>query len=158
MTTTASRIRDRRARRSPHRLAGVAAALCVGALAATGAAAQGEPRVGDAGVGRTAGALEAAQHDYEEGRWEAAYRQFAALADGGDAEAARVAWLMHRHGLALYRTALPASESQRIGWQRLSGTVAPLPVRPTSTWARQPVADVDPSRRPAAAGIDPPRR
>jgi hypothetical protein len=158
MTTTASRIRDERAPRSPRGVAGVAAALCVGALAATGAVAQGEPRADDAGVGRTADALEAAQHAYEEGRWEAAYRQFAALADDGDAEAARVAWLMHRHGLPLYRTVLPASEPQRIRWQQLSGAVAPLPFRPMSTWAWQPAVDVDPSRRPAAAGIDPPRR
>jgi hypothetical protein len=65
---------------------------------------------------------------------------------------------MHRHGLPLYRTVLAASEPQRIRWQQFSGAVAPLPFRPMSTWAWQPAVDVDPSRRPAAAGIDPPRR
>ena len=158
MTTTASRIDDERARRSPRRVAGIAAAVCVGALAATGAVAQTEPRVDDAGVGRTAGALDAARQAYEDGRWEAAYRQLAALADDGDAEAARIAWLMHRHGLPLYRTVLPASDAQRLRWQHLSAKVTPLPFRSMSTWAFQPVVDVDPSRIPAAAGIDPTRR
>ena len=124
-------------------MAGVAAALCVGALAVPGAVGQTEPRIDDAGTGRTAGALDTAQQAYEEGRWEAACRQFAALADGGDAEAARIAWLMHRHGLPLYRSVLPASDAQRVRWQHLSATVAPMPFRPTSTWAWQPVVDVD---------------
>jgi len=138
---------------------GVAAALCLGAAATASAHAQvGSPAERASLDGITAGALEDAQRAYEEGRWAAAYRAFAALADVGDAEAARVAWLMHRHGASLYRTALPASDAQRLHWQRISATVVPLPFRPMSTLAFQATAETDPSHPPAGAGTDQPRR
>jgi len=157
MTTTASR-NDERGRCSPRRVVGVAAAFCLGAAATASAGAQTDPSAERAGVGHARGALDEAQRAYEEGRWEAAYRAFAVLADLGDAEAARIAWLMHHHGLPLYRTVLPASDAQRLRWQHLSATVAPLPFRSMATLAWQPLADVDPPRRPAAAGTDQPRR
>jgi hypothetical protein len=121
-----------RERRSPRRAVGLATALCLGAAATASALAQADPAAERTRIDRaTADALDDAQRAYDEGRWEAAYRTFAALADVGDAEAARIAWLMHRHGPSLYRTVLPASDAQRLRWQHLSATVVPLPFRST---------------------------
>ena len=158
MTTQASRTRARE-RRSPHRAVGVATALCLGAAAMTSALAQADPSAERTRIDHTtAGALDDAQRAYDEGRWETAYRTFATLADVGYADAARIAWLMHRHGPSLYRTVLPASDAQRLRWQHLSATVVPLPFRSMSMLASQPVAGIDPSRRPATAGTRQPRR
>ena len=157
MTTTASR-NPERGRSSPRHVVGVAAAFCLGAAATASAGAKSDPSAERVGVGHAASALDEAQRAYEEGRWAVAYHALAALADVGHPEAARIAWLMHRHGLPLYRTVLPASDAQRLRWQHLSATVAPLPFGSMATLAWQPVADVDPPRRPAAAGTDQPRR
>ena len=133
MTTTASRTRDRE-RRSPRGAVGIAGVQHLGAATTASAFAPVDSSAGRSALPRAAtGALDDARRAYDEGRWEVAYRTFAALADGGDAEAARVAWLMHRHGPSLYRTVLPASETQRLRWQRFSASVVPLPFRSMST-------------------------
>jgi len=137
----------------------LAAALCLGTAATGSAHAQAAPAAERSNADPVAAdAIDRAHGAYDEGRWEAAYRNFAALADGGDVEAARIAWLMHRHGPALYRTALPASDAQRVRWQQISATVVPLPFRSASTLAWQRAAGADPSRLPADAGANPARR
>ena len=81
--------------------------------------------------------LDTAREAYQQGRWEAAYAAFSALADRGDAEAARIALLMHRHGQPLYRVALAARPEQRLQWQTAAATAGPRwlldPQPPAST-------------------------
>src|SRR4051812_21753325 len=116
MTTATARRRER-TNRPTHRAAGFAAALCLGTAAAGSAHAQAAAAAERSNAEPVAAdAFDRAHGAYDEGRWEAAYRTFAVLADGGNTEAARIAWLMHRHGPALYRTALPASDAQRMRW------------------------------------------
>ena len=143
MTPATERNRER-TRRTTGRAAGWATALCLGTAATGIAQAQTAPTADreTAGPVVAADAFGQAHGAYDHGRWEAAYRTFAALADSGDAEAARIAWLMHRHGLALYRTALPASDAQRARWQQISATAVPLPFRSASTFAQR-AADTD---------------
>lgn len=61
----------------------------------------------------------AAHEAYERNHWAAAYAGFVRLADEGDADAARTALLMHRHGAALYGSALEATPAQRQRWSAL---------------------------------------
>ena len=158
MTTATARSRERTTRPT-RRAVGFAAALCLGTAATGSAHAQATPAAERSSAAPVAAdAFDRAHDAYDEGRWEAAYRTFAALADGGDAEAARIAWLMHRHGPALYRTALPASDTQRVRWQQISAAAVPLPFRSTSTLAWQRAADADPSHLTANAGATHPRR
>lgn len=63
---------------------------------------------------------------YSVGRWSAAYGRFAALADQGNAEAARIALLMLRHGAKLYGRDWGASQPQINQWM----TLAPLRMAP----------------------------
>lgn len=104
-----------------------------------------------------AAALERARDDYEQGRWKAAYAAFAALADLGDGEAARVAWLMHRHGPALYLAALPATEAQRTRWRQASGAAMPAAEAALAASTDRSAA-AEPSRRPDLADANNPRR
>ena len=57
---------------------------------------------------------------YDVQHFEAAFSRLAALADGGHAEAARVAWWMQRHGRALYGADLYATPTQRQAWAGLA--------------------------------------
>lgn len=54
------------------------------------------------------------------GKWAAAYGRFAALADQGHAEAARIALLMFRHGSKLYGHNWGASQPQINQWMKLA--------------------------------------
>lgn len=140
----------------------IGSALAAGCFGIGDAVAQASPAVDSQTIDRRAetnAALERAREDYEQGRWEAAYAAFAALADLGDGEAARVAWLMHRHGPALYQAALPASEAQRARWRLASAAASPGPlgVPPTLAPADRSTA-TEPSRRPNVADANNPRR
>jgi hypothetical protein len=53
-----------------------------------------------------------------QGRTSEAYGRLLRLADGGHADAARVALVMLRHGSALYGTAWTAAPSQVAAWER----------------------------------------
>jgi hypothetical protein len=57
---------------------------------------------------------------YSLGKWAAAYGRFAALADQGHAEAARIALLMLRHGSKLYGASWGASQPQINQWMKLA--------------------------------------
>ncbi|MBC7619964.1 MAG: hypothetical protein H7293_13440 [Candidatus Saccharibacteria bacterium] len=57
---------------------------------------------------------------YEQCKWSQAFADFAALADSGHAESARIAWLMARHGPKLFGGPRVASLTQIERWQRLS--------------------------------------
>ncbi|WP_418320657.1 hypothetical protein [Piscinibacter sakaiensis] len=61
-------------------------------------------------------AASAAFAAYERTQWASAFDQFAALADGGDEDAARIALLMARHGRQLYGIELAAPQARRDGW------------------------------------------
>jgi hypothetical protein len=60
-----------------------------------------------------------AHEAYERNHWATAYAAFVRLADEGDADAARIALLMHRHGAALYGSAFEATPAQRQRWSAL---------------------------------------
>ena len=140
----------------------VGSALAASCFGLGDAAAQANPALDSQPVDRPAehaAALERARDDYEQGRWKAAYAAFAALADLGDGEAARVAWLMHRHGPALYLAALPATDAQRTRWRLASGlaSTGPLSAAPALAPADRSLA-TEPSRRPNLADANNPRR
>jgi hypothetical protein len=63
--------------------------------------------------------LEQAHADYEAGRYPQAFAAFTHLADQGDAEAARMAVLMSKHGLWLYGESFSLSASQVWRWTAL---------------------------------------
>jgi hypothetical protein len=65
---------------------------------------------------------------YREGRWSAAYGRFLRLADGGNADAARIALMMLRHGHDLYGTEWTAAPSQVAQWESMVGAARPLQV------------------------------
>lgn len=55
---------------------------------------------------------------YEIGHYEAAFDMFAALADGGHCEAARIAHQMARHGRALYALEFKLEPERAQRWAR----------------------------------------
>jgi hypothetical protein len=57
---------------------------------------------------------------YRQGHWSGAYGRFAALADQGHAEAARIALLMLRHGSKMYGHEWAASQPQIDQWMKLT--------------------------------------
>lgn len=61
-----------------------------------------------------------ALEQYKQGKWTAAYGRFAALADQGHAEAARIALLMLRHGAKLHGQDWGASQPQINQWMNLA--------------------------------------
>jgi hypothetical protein len=63
---------------------------------------------------------------YRAGRWSAAYGRFIEQAAKGDADAARFALMMLRHGNELYGTEWTAAPSQVALWERMVGSAAPL--------------------------------
>jgi hypothetical protein len=62
----------------------------------------------------------AAMSAYETNHWAQSYEMLAHLADGGHAEAARIAAQMHRWGPRLYGQRFPASAAQLARWQQLA--------------------------------------
>lgn len=74
--------------------------------------------------------LEQARADYDAGRYRQAFDAFSRLADRGDAEAARIAVLMARHGPRLYGDDFTVSAEQATRWTSL--------VEGTSVAKRQP--------------------
>jgi hypothetical protein len=58
--------------------------------------------------------------EYEHGHWLEAFAAFARLADRCEAEPARIAVLMWRHGPMLYRAEFEASREQIQRWARLA--------------------------------------
>jgi hypothetical protein len=65
-------------------------------------------------------AFDDAMQHYQDGRWAAAYGRFAALADRGDNESARIALLMLRHGERLYGSKWSATQEQIRRWSVLA--------------------------------------
>ncbi len=64
--------------------------------------------------------LDEAHLELERCHWPEAYAIFAALADAGDARAARIALLMHRHGTRLFGgVRFDADEPRRARWIEL---------------------------------------
>jgi len=64
--------------------------------------------------------FETAQLEYERNHWPQAYSAFAALADRGHREAARIALQMAGHGPALYGSSFAPSDGQRQRWAALA--------------------------------------
>jgi len=65
-------------------------------------------------------AFDAALAEFKDGRRTAAYGHFAQLADAGDAESARIALVLLRHGPEMAGTAWGASQPQIDNWMRLA--------------------------------------
>lgn len=61
-----------------------------------------------------------AMAQYKQGKWSGAYGRFAALADQGHTEAARIALIMLRHGLTMYGSDWGASQPQIDQWTKLA--------------------------------------
>ena len=61
-----------------------------------------------------------AMAQYKQGKWSGAYGRFAALADKGHAEAARIALIMLRHGSTMYGSDWGASQPQVDRWTKLA--------------------------------------
>lgn len=53
---------------------------------------------------------------YQQARWAGAFGRFAALADRGHPDAARIALIMLRYGRELYRTEWSATDAQVARW------------------------------------------
>jgi hypothetical protein len=95
-------------------LASLAFFSCVGAAVISSASAahpKPEPRKVE---------FEQALADYKQGRPTAAYGRLMRLADQGDAESARIALILLRHGEQLNGTAWGASQPQIDHWMRLA--------------------------------------
>ncbi len=92
------------------------------ALAAASLAAASSAQTRHAGY-------EEALAEYEIGHYEVAFARFAALADGGHCEAARVARQMSQHGRALYRLELRLDPERVQRWARLPGCPAAVAAR-----------------------------
>jgi hypothetical protein len=69
--------------------------------------------------------LEAAQHAYALGHWQEAFDAFAALADLGQPDAARIAALMWRFGPSLYHTRFSADAARVRRWTLSAAQPAP---------------------------------
>lgn len=74
----------------------------------------------ETGVTTAPTALALAASEYEHGHWREAFAVFAALVDRCEAEPARIAVLMWRHGPSLYRAEFDASREQIQRWARLA--------------------------------------
>ena len=59
---------------------------------------------------------------YQQGRWADAYGRFMALANEGDADAARTALFMYRYGPQLYNAHWDAMPVQVQRWERLAAS------------------------------------
>jgi hypothetical protein len=88
------------------------------------ALAQASPRCTQA-LGSSAAAMEtAAQQDFRQGHYAAAYGRYARLADAGHAPSAELALLMLRTGPQLFGSEWTASEKQQTCWNTLMITRA----------------------------------
>lgn len=76
----------------------------------------------DPGGAATASLLELAATEYERGHWREAFAGFSKLADRGEAEPARIAVLMWRHGPMLYYINFSASPEQLRRWAHLAAS------------------------------------
>ncbi len=61
-----------------------------------------------------------AMAQYKKGQWSGAYGRFAALADQGHTESARIALFMLTHGSSMYGSAWGASQPQINQWTKLT--------------------------------------
>jgi hypothetical protein len=77
--------------------------------------------VSAANTKKTETAFEEAMTHYKQGKWSGAYGRFAALADHGHPEAARIALVMLRHGQEMYGSQWGASQPQINQWTKLAG-------------------------------------
>ncbi len=66
------------------------------------------------------GVFTEAMSQYKRGQWSGAYGRFAALADQGHLEAARIALFMLSHGAAMYGSEWGASQVQINQWTKLT--------------------------------------
>lgn len=71
--------------------------------------------------------FDAAMAAYERNHWRAAHEALAALADAGHVEAARLAWLMARHGPALYGSDFGPPSARARQWLA-AASAGPSPV------------------------------
>ena len=94
------------------------ASLALAALAAASAASATGP------AADTAARYDAARDQYEIGHFEVAFDEFAALADRGHCEAARIARQMVRHGRALYAIPFAVAPERLEHWRSLPGCSA----------------------------------
>ena len=78
---------------------------------------------------------DAAVVQYQNGRWADAYGRFIALANDGDADAARTALFMLRYGPQLYNAHWDAMPSEVARWEKLAASA-----QGRSTPVFQPVA------------------
>ncbi len=95
-------------------------ALWLSTLALLGTAASAQPATDRLVESEASSDFDAAQLSYERNHWPQAYAAFAALADRGDAGAARIALQMARHGPVLYGSHFAASDGQRQRWAALA--------------------------------------
>lgn len=102
-----------------HRFLALCAGVAVAALAAAAAPA--------AGAAADAARYGAALDEYEIGHYEVAFNEFAALADRGHCQAARIARQMVREGRGLYPIVLTAPPERLESWRRLPGCNAGAP-------------------------------
>ena len=75
--------------------------------------------------------LEVAKADYERNSWQSAFASLAQLADGGHAEAARIALLMARNGQALYGQDFGVSRPRLATWTELASQAGMASAEPT---------------------------
>ena len=100
-----------------------ARSFAAGGLAAlwlAGAAAQADPPASLA-------PFDAALLQLEQCHWPQAFERFAALADTGHPEAARIALLMQAHGARLFGGRHGAPIDRRVRWLDLAAASLPLP-------------------------------
>lgn len=71
-------------------------------------------------VSKSDTAFTAAMTKYKQGQWPNAYGRFAALADHGHPEAARIALIMLRHGVTMYGSDWGATQPQIEQWTKLA--------------------------------------
>jgi hypothetical protein len=82
-------------------------------------------------------AFDEALAHYEQQRFAAAFAELSRLADGGHAEAARVAVLMSAHGPRLYGQAFAVERARLARWLDLAS--ASVPGQPRQAFAQQEV-------------------
>lgn len=85
-------------------------------VALLGSAAAAQPTADGTADGDYAADFERAHAAYERNHWHEAYAAFAALADRGHAESARIALQMVRRGPALYGSTFHAGDEQLRRW------------------------------------------
>ena len=87
------------------------------------------------GMAAEADSYDEAVVQYQNGRWAEAYGRFIALANEGDADAARTALFMLRYGPQLYNSHWDAMPSEVARWEKLAAST-----QGRSTPVFQPVA------------------